>query len=57
MMALEKTQFTMDSGKDMQVFDMQGHFLGRIKDVKDINRPGVYLLKQDSRYVRIRVTR
>ena len=56
-MALEKTQFTMDSGKDIQGFDMQGHFLGRIKDVKDINRPGVYLLKQDSRYVRIRVTR
>ena len=56
-MALEKTQFTMDSGKDMKVFEMQGHFLGRIKDVTDINSRGVYLLKQDSRYVRIRVTR
>ena len=55
------------AGKDMQVFDMQGRNLGRLSvaagaSIQDalfakFHKPGIYLVKQGSQMMRVRVTR
>ena len=55
------------TGKDMQVFDMQGRNLGRLSvavgaSIQDalfakFHRPGIYLVKQGSQMMKVRVTR
>ena len=55
------------TGKDLQVFDMQGRNLGRLSvaagaSIQDalfakFHKPGIYLVKQGSQMMRVRVTR
>ena len=64
-MALTKAQLSMDGDRNLQVFDMQGRYLGRVTVVQGASlettlrvrfqRPGIYLVKQGNRLVQVRI--
>lgn len=66
-MALVKTRFLVEGDRNLQVFDMQGRFLGRVTVAQGTSleqvllamfqKPGIYLVKQGGRFVQVRVTR
>ena len=65
-MALVKTRFLVEGDRNLQVFDMQGRFLGRVTVVQGVSleqvllarfqKPGVYLVKQGGSLMQVRVT-
>ncbi len=66
-MAMAKTRFSVDGDRNLQVFDMQGRFLGRVTVAQGVSmeqalrarfqKPGIYLVKQGGRFMQVRVTR
>lgn len=66
-MSIAKTQFSVDGDRELQVFDMQGRFLGKVTVALGASleqtlrarfqRLGVYLVKQGAHIMPIRVTR
>ena len=66
-MAMAKTRFSVDGDRNLQVFDMQGRFLGRVTVAQGTSleqvllamfqKPGIYLVKQGGRFMQVRVTR
>lgn len=66
-MAMTKTRFSVDGDRNLQVFDMQGRFLGRVTVAQGTSleqvllamfqKPGIYLVKQGGRFMQVRVTR
>ncbi len=66
-MALVKTRFLVECDRNLQVFDMQGRFLGRVTVAQGTSleqtlrvrfqKPGAYLVKQGGRFMQVRVTR
>ncbi len=65
--SIRNVHLSLNSDKDLQVFDMQGRNLGRLSvaagaSLQDalfarFHKPGVYLVKQGSKMTRVRVTR
>ena len=66
-MAMTKVQFLIEGNRNLQVFDMQGRFLGRVTVAQGTSleqtlhvrfqKPGAYLVKQGGRFMQVRVTR
>ena len=66
-MAMTKVQFLIEGNRNLQVFDMQGRFLGRVTVAQGTSleqvllamfqKPGAYLVKQGGRLTQVRVTR
>ena len=66
-MSIAKTQFSVDCDMELQVFDMQGRFLGKVTVALGASleqtlrarfqRLGVYLVKQGAHIMPVRVTR
>ena len=66
-MSIAKTQFSVDGDRELQVFDMQGRFLGKVTVALGASleqtlrarfqRLGVYLVKQGAHIMPVRVTR
>ena len=66
-MAMTKVQLLIEGNRNLQVFDMQGRFLGRVTVAQGTSleqvllamfqKPGIYLVKQGGRFMQVRVTR
>jgi hypothetical protein len=66
-MAMTKVQLLIEGNRNLQVFDMQGRFLGCVTVAQGTSleqvllamfqKSGIYLVKQGGRFMQVRVTR